>query len=303
METDVWMGDLQGNADRAHSEPMATLWCNGEWQDSTKSTVSITDRGLLHGLGLFETLLAVDGEAKYVDRHLARLTKGLNRLLWELPDFDLKAAMSELLVRNRLTQGRARIRLTITGGSGALRDLTFGEDRMIWMSASKMEDDGADHRISLSLGLSLWRRNADSPLAGLKCVSYAENLLALDWARSAGHDEVLFVNTAGNLCEAATANIFFIKDGSLLTPSLESGCLPGVTRGLILEFARELGMTAQEESLSLNDLREVDGCFLTCATHGLMAVHRIENQNFSVSAVMEQLTKCWNESLQTTHQA
>lgn len=297
------MQDLQGYAVRAYSEFMATLWCNGEWQDSTKSTVSMSDRGLLHGLGLFETLLAVDGQPKHVDRHLARLTKGLNRLLWKLPDFDFETAMRELLVRNRLTQGRARIRLTITGGSGLLHDLTLGEDRMIWMSASAIADDLTDHRISLSLGLSLWRRNADSPLVGLKCASYAENLLALDWARSAGHDEVLFINTAGNLCEAATANIFFIKDESLLTPSLESGCLPGVTRELILEFARKLGMTTHEESLSLDDLKEADGCFLTCATYGLMAVHRIENQNFSVGAVMKQLSKCWNESLQTAHQA
>ncbi len=276
---------------------MATIWCNGEWQDSETSSVSWTDRGLLHGLGLFETLLAKDGEPKHVDRHLERLGKGLTRLRWELPDYDLKAAMQELLVRNALIEENARIRLAVTGGSGSLRDLASGDDSRIWMSASSLVSEYVDDKISLSLGLSLWRRNADSPLAGLKCASYADNLVVLDWARSAGYDEVLFVNTTGNLCEAATANVFLIKDGALLTPSLDSGCLPGVTRGLILEFAREMGVTVHEESLSLDDLKQADGCFLTSATYGVMSAHRFEGKEFSVCPLMVELAGRWEESL------
>ena len=287
------MRDLQGNAAEPDWLAMAVIWCNGEWQDSNQSGVSWSDRGLMHGLGLFETLLALDGAPVQVERHLARLQKGLDRFAWTSPEADLKAAMTELLERNSLTEGRARIRLAITGGSGVLNDLGAGKDQKLWMTASALTEG----KSSLSLGLSLWRRNADSPLVGLKCASYAENLMAMDWAREAGFDDVLFVNTAGNLCEAAMANLFLVKDGALLTPNLESGCLPGVTRELVLELARGMKIPVFQESLSLTDLKQADECFLTSATRGPVPVSSFEGRSFEVGPVTARLAQAWEHSL------
>ena len=272
---------------------MATLWCNGEWQESDTPAVSWSDRGLLHGLGLFETLLAVDGDPKHVDRHLARLAKGLSRLSWALPDFDLKSAMIELLDRNGLKEGRARVRLAVTGGSGPLNELAAGADSKVWISASPL----AEAKDGCSLGLGLWQRNEHSPLVGLKCASYAENLVALDWAREQGHDEVLFLNTRGNLCEAATANLFLVLNDTLYTPSLDSGCLPGVTRELVIELAKEAGITVREDSLQLDDLQRADESFLTSSTRGVVPVTQFEGRVLKAGSLTTRLAALWQDSL------
>ena len=134
--------------------------------------------------------------------------------------------MREILVRNHLIQGRAKIRLTITAGSGRIMDLALGTSPMQWMAAMP----AGEFSESISANISPWPRNERSPLVGLKSASYAENLIALDHARQMGFEETILINTVGQLCETATANLFLVKDGVLLTPSLESGCLPGIPR-------------------------------------------------------------------------
>lgn len=272
---------------------MATIWCNGEWLDSDSPSVAWTDRGLLHGLGLFETLLAVDGRPIHVERHLARLDKGLDRFGWEKPAHDLGAGMTELLKRNQLSHGRARIRLAMTAGSGGLNNLKSGEDQKIWMTASALEE-GKD---SLSLGLGLWRRNEHSALAGLKCASYAENLVAMDWARREGYDEVLFLNARGDLCEAATANVFVVINGVLFTPNLESGCLPGVAREVLIELAKGAGIPVREDSLQLDDMQHAEECFLSSATRGPVPVARFVSRELYMGSITEQLIELWEDSI------
>ena len=220
---------------------MKRIWCNGQWLDPQDFLSSPMDRGSIHGLGLFETMLAIDGVLLFADRHLARLRSGHEKLGWpvEFPEFQEIAA--ELLAKNRLGTGRARVRLTVTGGSGPIHDLTPGTDRLVWMTAFPALVPPE----SVSACLSPWPRNEFSPLAGLKCASYSENLIALDHARRTGFDETIFLNTAGHLCEAATANLFLVIDGTLLTPSLDSGCLPGITREVVIELAAETGIPCE----------------------------------------------------------
>lgn len=272
---------------------MATIWCNGEWRRADDPIAMSSDRGLLHGLGLFETLLAVDGRVVHVDRHLKRLALGLDRLGWMMPAEDLKHAMGQLLERNGLCEGRARVRLAITGGSGSLRDLSTGGDRLCWMSASAVQPAIG----LLKIGISPWRRNEHSPLAGLKCASYAENLLALNWAKQRGLDEVLFLNTANELCEAACANVFLVRDEILMTPGIESGCLPGVTRSLVLEFASRSGFSVTEGQLTIEHVKHASECFLTSSSRGVMPVSCFEDVQFVEGAVTRQLTAAWEDSL------
>ena len=132
------------HASRPLSPPM-TLWCNGQWLDSLDLPSSPTDRGAILGLGLFETLLAIDGVAVFADRHFARLQQACARLGWSLslPDFHDTAV--ELLARNDLTAGRARIRLAFTAGSGPVHDLTPGSDRLVWMTDRKSTRLNSSH--------------------------------------------------------------------------------------------------------------------------------------------------------------
>jgi branched-subunit amino acid aminotransferase/4-amino-4-deoxychorismate lyase len=256
---------------------MTQLWCNGQWLDFLDFPSSPMDRGSLHGLGLFETLLALDGAPVFANRHLARLQQACTRLGWSisLPDFHITAA--ELLARNDLTTGRAKIRLAVTGGSGLIHDLTPGSDRLVWMSALPVGDSSG----SLTACLSPWPRNERSPLAGLKCASYAENLIALDHARRQGFDEVIFPNTTGHLCEAATANLFLVSQSTLLTPPLASGCLPGITREVVIGLANGLGIPCEERDLLPGELQRAEEVFLTSSICGVVRLSRFEDHVYS----------------------
>jgi branched-chain amino acid aminotransferase len=270
---------------------MNQLWCNGRWLALMDFPNLSQDRGLLHGLGLFETMLSLDGKLVLADRHLARLRAACKRLGWTVDSPDIHSIADRLLVDQGLTGGRARIRLAITAGSGTLGDLRLGDDRIIWMTAHSCEVPPG----SLAVGISPWLRNEHSPLAGLKCASYAENLIALDHARRHGFDEILFFNTSGGLCEAATANVFLVKNGNLFTPPLESGCLPGITREVVIELAAMLGISCRLCALTSVELQAADECFLTSSTRGVIAVSRLDQRAMAHGPVTERLARSWRE--------
>ena len=268
---------------------MKQLWCNGQWLEARDFTASPADRGLTLGLGLFETLLALEGEPVFSERHLARLRDGCARLGWDPPLPDLREIMREIIQQNGLATGRARIRLAITGGSGPFRDLSLGSDHRIWMTAIR----AAAASSTTTANLSPWVRNERSPLAGLKCASYAENLVALEHAARLGFEETVFLNTTGCLCEAATANLFLVKNGGLSTPSTASGCLPGITRAVVLELAESQGIPSRECDLTSDALHTADEMFLTSSVRGLTDVSRFEERTFPPGPVTRALREAW----------
>ncbi len=272
---------------------MTDIWCNGQWLDSLDFPSSPTDRGMLQGLGLFETILALDGAPVFADRHLARLQQGCVRLGWSLsiPDFHVTA--TELLARNDLTVGRARMRLAITAGSGPIDDLTLGSDRLVWMTATR----AGEPPDSLTACLSPWPRNERSPLAGLKCASYGENLIALDHARRQGFDETIFFNTTGQLCEAATANLFIVSNDAVVTPPLASGCLPGITREVVIRLAKGLGMRCEERTLLLAELLCADEAFLTSSIRGVTRLTRFEDHEFVAGQTTQFLAQAFWDTI------
>ena len=272
---------------------MAEIWCNHEWLPADRYPGAAQDRGAFLGLGLFETMLAVDGVVVFADRHLARLHQSCARLGWPVGVFDLREIANELLVRNGLANGTARLRLIVTAGSGPHNDLAPGADRLLWLAAFPMTvlDD------AITACLSPWPRNERSPIAGLKTSCYAENLIALDRARRDGFDEAIFINTAGQLCESATANLFLVKDGALFTPSLDSGCLPGIGRELICEIAARAGMEVNQCALDLSDLHAADEIFLSSATRGPVGVCRFEDRHFPTSPVTAAVRLYWQKLL------
>ena len=272
---------------------MSQVWCNGQWLDGREHSVSFTDRGVMHGLGLFETMLAVDGRPVFAERHLERIGRACGRLGWSVEIPGVREIMEEILVRNDLAAGRAVIRLAVTGGSGPLDDLTSGGDRLVWMTARA----AAPPCPGVAVNVSPWVRNERSPLAGMKCASYAENLVALDDARRAGFDETLFFNSAGCLCEGAASNVFLVENGGLHTPPLESGCLPGVTRGVVIELAEKLGVSCNERHLVAADLARADEIFLTSSVRGPVGVSRLADRVFPPGPVTCALRNEWAEAI------
>lgn len=273
---------------------MTQIWCNGEWLDPLDFPASPIDRGSILGMSLFETMLALDGVPVFAERHLARMRSGCARLGWEINLPNLEGIIRELLVKNELCAGRARVRLTMTAGSGPVDDLSLGTSSLLWLMAVAVIEPPKEIRVNIAP----WRRNEHSPLAGLKCASYAENLVALDHARRLGFQETLFLNTAGQLCEAASANIFIVKNGVLLTPSLESGCLPGITRAVVLELANRCQISSQESILTADDLHSAGEIFLTSSIRGLESVSSVGDQAYGDFSVATRLRQLWKVEIE-----
>jgi branched-subunit amino acid aminotransferase/4-amino-4-deoxychorismate lyase len=272
---------------------MSIIWCNGEFLDPSSFHIAPTDRGLMHGLGLFETILALDGKPVFAERHLARLRQGCEKLRWSLDVPDLLAVMAELISTNGFTFGRSRIRLAVTGGSGLIGDLAAGDDRLVWMTAARAPDPPA----TTTANLSPFFHNERAALSGLKCSAYAENLVAMDHARRLGFEETVFSNSSGNLCEAATSNVFLVKGGKLLTPSLASGCLPGVTREVVIQLAGRLEIPCEETELPAALIREADEIFLTSSIRGVMGVSRFEQRELPAGPLTGKLRVAWNSEV------
>ena len=126
-----------------------------------------------------------------------------------------------------------------------------------------------------------WTRNERSATAGLKTTSYAENVVALAYAKERGGIEAIFANTRGELCEGTGTNVFVVVDGELLTPPLESGCLAGITRELTLEWCREEGLPVREQTLPLSVLQTADEVFLTSSTKDVLAVSGVDDRDLA----------------------
>jgi branched-subunit amino acid aminotransferase/4-amino-4-deoxychorismate lyase len=266
---------------------MSWIWCNGSYYEGPLA-VSPSDRGLTHGLGVFETLLSLDGQPVALDLHLARMRDGAQRLGLDggkLGEAEIAAAMTGLLERAGLAKGRGRVRLALSAGAGDLRCLKPGSDGLLWITVAACPPPPE----SVTLVTAGFPRNERSPLSGIKCASYAENLVALDQARRAGADEALFFNTRGELCEAATANVFLVRDGQVLTPPLSSGCLPGTMRARVM--AR---IAVEERSLTAADLAAAEEVFVSSATRGVVPVVRLDGRVLPagpVTAEVAQLCK------------
>lgn len=249
------------------------------------------DRGLTHGLGVFETMLALDGRLIAAERHFERLADGCDRL--GIARVDPAAVIDALTPRLDAPElARARVRVARTGGAGGLSELA-GEDARTLLSLAPSPEPPA----SLRVMTAPWTRNERSPLAGIKCASYAENLVALDHARRHGVDELIFANTRGLWCEAATANVFGVFGGRLATPGASSGCLPGTAAARVLELAAAAGLETESGEIRLDEARGADELFLTSATRGVVAVSEWDGRAISPGPVTARLRAAFDRSL------
>ncbi|MEU6868696.1 aminodeoxychorismate lyase [Streptomyces sp. NPDC046876] len=244
------------------------IWLDGALRDADSAQVSVFDHGLTVGDGVFETLKAERGAVFALTRHVERLTRSARGLGLPDPDPDeVRAACAAVVEANPVALGRLRI--TYTGGVSPL-----GSDR-----------GDAPPTLVVALGESVrrpdttavitvpWVRNERSAIAGLKSTSYAENVVALAAAHRAGASEALFANTVGQLCEGTGSNVFVVLDGELHTPPVSSGCLAGITRALVVEWAG-----AKETDLPFEALERAEEIFLTSTLRDVQAVTLVDGR-------------------------
>ncbi len=251
---------------------MTWVYLDGAFLPADEAKLPAADTGRLYGRGLFETFRARRGSVFLLDRHLARLRAGALALEIAPPeDLDqLSTIVRELAERCGLEN--ARIRLTVTAGPEGGRPSFLLQAR----PASDYPEEVYERGIRVVVAST--RRNETSPLARIKSVSYLDNLLAREEGRRAGADEALLLNTRGLLAEASTANLFIARDGELATPPVSDGALPGITRGAVLELARDAGIAAREASLTLDDPYQASEAFLTNAIAGVLPVVSVDGR-------------------------
>jgi branched-chain amino acid aminotransferase/4-amino-4-deoxychorismate lyase len=247
------------------------------------STVPGDDRGLTLGDGLFETILARDGELVMFEAHLARMDAGC--LALDLPPPDPEEALR--LCKAAAGPGRMAVRLTLTAGSGGR-----GLDRPAQMQPRLFATGAPSPRPQTPAPLTTVsvRRNEGSPASRLKTLAYLDHVLA---RREAGRGEALMLNNRGEVACAAAANIFWLEDGVLITPALSCGALNGIMRGQVLASAARLGLRTLEVAVPRAALQEADAVFLTNSLIGLRPVDSLDGkvlgQAPQVSALAEAL--------------
>lgn len=175
----------------------------------------------------------------------------------------------ETLEANHLKD--ARVRFTVTAGDGQTSTNSFGEGQTLVVHAVPAQSYAARENVMTVP----WPRNERSALNGAKCASYAENMIALAHAHKQGYGEAIFANTQGDLCEGATTNVFIVHEGEVLTPSTSSGCLPGITRELVLEICQLNKIPVRETKVPLALLKEASECFLTSSTRGVQPIAKV----------------------------
>jgi branched-chain amino acid aminotransferase len=247
--------------------------------------VSVLDHGFTVGDGVFETILVRDGSPFALTRHLDRLRRSAEGLGITAPSEScVRDAVAAVVAGSGVSTDFARLRITVTSGAGP-----FGSDRggaeptlVVTMTAA------TPWPATTSLATVRWTRNERSATAGLKTTSYAENAIALAFAKQQGASEAVLADTLGRLSECTGSNVFVVVGGEVLTPSLDTGCLAGVTRELVIEWGGVVG-GVREAHLPYDVLRSADEVFITSSTRDVHPVVRIDERTLDLGPVTARL--------------
>lgn len=256
------------------------VYINGEIVSRDKACISTFDRGLLYGYGLFETMRSYNGRVFCLDRHIARLVNsaGFLGIREALEPEKLEAAVLRTLKANGLDD--ARVRLTVTAGEGS-RSISIPSTRNLTTIITVEElvlPSSETYAVGLRTSIAGIRRNNRSPLCRMKTLGYLENMLAHAEAVNAGCDEAILLNVDGFVAECSASNIFIVEAGGIVTPPIEDGALPGITRGVLIELAAKLGIKLAQESVSVERLTSAEEVFITNSVIEIMPIAAIDGR-------------------------
>jgi len=250
------------------------IYLNGSMVPRSEARVSVFDHGFLYGYGLFETMRAYHGRIFLLERHMKRLLDSAKAIGLgdRLAGTDLARACADTLDANKLKD--ARLRLTVTGGEAD--DFPWSNNTVAptVVITARPYTPFSPEKYEQGFGVSIAsvRRCTQSLVSGIKSVNYLVSVVARKEAASHGLDEALLLNEDGYLAEGGGCNVFFVKSSRLVTPSLVSGVLPGITRQVVIELADEMGIIVTEGTVGLAVVRQCDEAFLTNSMIEVMPV-------------------------------
>jgi branched-chain amino acid aminotransferase len=255
---------------------------NEEVKPVEKTRWSPGQAGLICGWGLFTTVRIVRGEAFAYERHWRRLEKdaALTRLPLAHTGARVRVMLQEVIRANQVKDGCARIYLVWNTVGGWKSEEKMPEVDLVITTA-----DLPHYPDMMRLAVREHGRHAASPLAGVKTISWLDSVWAVAEAQRAGFDEVVLLNERGEVSECTAANIFAARGEKVFTPPLNSGCLEGVTRGILMEIASEAGTSVVEQTLRLEDLYGADEVFITSTNRNAIGVKEIAGRTIAAGAV------------------
>jgi branched-chain amino acid aminotransferase len=264
----------------------------GRLHDAREPSIAPVNRGFLYGDAVYEVWRTYHGVIFAWQEHLERLEQSARALSLALPlpagrlRAEIHRTVQEFLARGG-DQGEVYVRLQITRGGGPIGldpALADGADYVLLVQTNReFPPEKLKAGLTLSLARELHRNDRRTLDPAWKTGNYLNNLLCLREAKSRGADEVVITNLAGEITEAAVSNVFFVRDGTVLTPWLGSGLLGGITRRLLIEkIAPAAGIALREVALMPADFGGMQECFLTSSTKDVTPVAAIDAHRFEV---------------------
>ena len=275
------------------------VFINGNFIEEEEATISVFDRGFLYGDGVFETLRIYNGKPFLFDRHIGRLSHGLGSLfIGDKYSFsEYLEHTRELIEKNNVTEGVLRIQAT--RGSGKRGYSTTGNyDPTVLISLHVAPNVDLNNVLPVKLATSTQILSDHDPFSTLKTTNKLANIVALREAEKVGMDDALLTNHNGNITEASGSNVFWIKGNALFTPPVSSGCLSGITRGMILELAIALKLPTSQQDITPTELGNAESVFLTNSVREIQPVIQIDDKPIAISPLIARLHAAYREAVE-----
>ena len=281
------------------------VWIDGQLVDESEAKVSVFDHGLLYGDGVFEGIRMYHNRIFKLEEHIERLYWSAKALLLEIPmtPAELTQACVETCKANGLRDGYIRLLVTRGKGTLGLDPRRCPKPSVIIIAATiqlypeKYYDEGLT-----IVTVPTTRNLVNSVNPAIKSLNYLNNILARIEANNAGVEEAILLNSDGFVAECTGDNVFIVHKGRLLTPPLSAGALYGITRGTVLDCAKELGIAWAEPQLTRYDVYIADEMFLTGTAAEMVPVVKVDGRvigNGKPGPVTLQLMKAFREKTKT----
>lgn len=271
------------------------IFLDGVIVPESQAVVSVYDHGFLYGDGVYETMRSYGGIVFMVRRHMDRLARSAALIRLKVPEAEsLIEAVDQTLEANKLSD--AYIRITLSRGKGpiGLDPGLCGRHTLVIIAEPFREYPVACYEKGVQFIIAKTRRNLAAAIdPKIKSLNFLNNILAKIEAKERGAYEAVMLNAEGFLTEGTVCNIFFVSNGILCTPSVETGILDGITRELVIGLARRHGLRVEEGMFYPNDLLGASEVFFTNTTAEVMPVAGIEDVRFEVGEITRTLRRLY----------
>ena len=274
------------------------VFLNGQFVPEAQAVVPINDRGFMYGDGLFETMRVVNGRPFRLAQHLERLRRGVDFLKIKCPftPKELQNFAGQLIKENQMPDAILRIVLTRGPGERGYTPGAGGKPTIVMSLHAALPLD-VENPVRWRLVTSSIRIPAGDPMASFKTMSKLVHVMARMEAVEKGADEALLVNTNSEVAEAAGGNLFWVSGGRVCTVPTDRGVLPGVTRAVVLEICRTLGLQTNERIIKPEALRNSEGLFITQSAFGIVPVVAFDGEPVAFSPLVDQIRRAYCEML------